>query len=60
MKINAEWLKNWNACKKGKNWFFARNYKTDKDIIQSLIENKKLDWANWAICRLMNNDQKIK
>jgi hypothetical protein len=57
--ITKEWLKEQSACKEGYEWSVPR-LKTpmnDKDFLQALIDDNKLDWANWVIIRLFNDTQ---
>ena len=61
MKITKEWLKEKGACKEGFDWFMASKLKEPKaiDLLDNLIKNKKLDWANWLIVRVMDKKQYI-
>jgi len=61
MQITIELLKEKNACEEGLRWVIKNNLIGLEDIafIQKLIENEKLDWANWLIVRVMNYRQYV-
>ncbi|MDD5354956.1 MAG: Imm5 family immunity protein [Candidatus Omnitrophica bacterium] len=59
MRINKLWLKKWNACDEGKDWFLLRKFKSDKQVMEELLADKKENWANWVIIKLFNRKQKI-
>src|SRR3990167_7567522 len=55
--ITAQWLKEKSACPEGIDWFTDR-YKTDGIagdlLMKALIKDKKLDWTNWVIVRMLS------
>ena len=57
MKITNEWLEEKRACSQGVEWFKAQK-KTDAfKVLNALIKEGKLDWANWTIVRVMTRPQ---
>jgi hypothetical protein len=59
MKITKEWLHNHNACISGQKWFLAQDKSEAVEVINALVVDEKLDWANWTICRVFNKKQKV-
>jgi len=60
MKIDREWLIKKSACADGIDWFEAQKRTDGIEILQALIQENKLDWANWLIVRIMNYFQYVK
>jgi len=60
MKITAKWLKEKDACPKGVTWFTNQKETDSIEVLKALIKEKKLDWANWTIVRLMTYKQYVK
>jgi hypothetical protein len=65
MKISIKWLEEINACYDGISWF-KKQFKKQKaaeieglDVVEKLIDEKRLPWANWLIVRLMTRKQKV-
>lgn len=58
--ITVEWLKEQNTCKGGIEWFKNQRFRKPLPILKSLIEQNKLDWANWFIIRVMARPQYLK
>jgi hypothetical protein len=58
--INKKWLKEQGACSEGYDWF-SNKYKDDGIagdlLVEVLIKDEKLDWANWLIIRIMSEKQ---
>ena len=60
MKITKEWLSEKSACEDGMDWF-DRFVKSDSVLVmEGLLSESKLDWANWLIVRLLNRKDKIR
>jgi hypothetical protein len=57
MKISAKWLAQKYACSEGLQWFQDQKETESLSVLQSLISQKKYDWANWLIVRTMNRKQ---
>ena len=62
--MNRQWFKEHNACYDGYAWVCSQ-YKEDEEIdpeelISRLIAEARLNWANWTICRIFTDEQKIK
>jgi hypothetical protein len=57
MKITNEWLKEKDACQSGKDWFKKQSETDGVKLVESLVANQKLDWANWLIVRIMERKQ---
>ena len=47
MKITMQWLKEKSACHDGLLWFEQQEDSQPIDVLTELIEQNKLDWANW-------------
>jgi hypothetical protein len=59
MKLTKEWLARKNACIGGMAWFLNQNKIDGIEVVKELINQKKYDWANWLITRLMKRKQCI-
>ena len=63
MTLTTKKLIKMDACQSGKDWFlcYSKTGSADADTtIRELIKQNKLDWANWTIGRLLNNDDKLR
>jgi hypothetical protein len=60
MKITKEWLIEWSACVGGIKWFEAQKETQGKKLAIALMVDKKLQWTNWLLVRLMTHKQQIK
>ena len=60
MKLTLKILKSFSACHDGKMWFAAQKSRTVKGVVDKLIAQSKLDWANWTVSRMTNHDNKIR
>ena len=59
MKITKKWLLKKGACSEGREWF-EKQVKTDAvEVLQELIKQDHLQWANWTIARVMDRKQKL-
>lgn len=59
MKITKEWLKEKGACLDGTAWFNAQTETDAVKVLEKLVAEKKLDWGNWTIVRVMKRKQYI-
>ena len=59
MKITEKWLKEKQACPEGIVRFNAQDETDGIKIVKKLMPEKKLDWANWLIVRLMDYNQNV-
>ena len=59
MNITKGRLKKNDACIEGVKWFLAQKEKNGVKVIKKLVTEKKLDWANWGIVRIMTYKQRI-
>jgi hypothetical protein len=57
MKVTKEWLQERGACADGYEWFVSQKENRSVKVLRALIADKKLDWANWAIVRVMGRSQ---
>ena len=57
MKITKEWLKEKSACGEGLEWFKDQKKDDGLTVLEALISDDKLDWANWLIVRIMSRPQ---
>src|SRR3990167_2818173 len=56
-KISVEWLEEQDACIAGIIWFQKQSDTNSIVVLKKLIAEKRLDWANWTIVRVMNREQ---
>ena len=54
MKLSKEWLEDKSACSEGIEWLIANKETDATEVLNKLIEEKKLNWANWLIVRVMS------
>ena len=59
MKITKEWLREKSACNSGVKWFLDQKETNGFKVVEKLIKENKLDWANWAIVRIMSYNQYV-
>ena len=59
MKMTNGWLKEIGACRDGVEWFNNQKETDGTKVIKKLIEEDRIDWANWTICRVFSKKQKI-
>jgi hypothetical protein len=59
MKITAEWLGKKQACQGGYDWFTQQNESDPVRVLNALIAEEYLDWADWLIVRVMRREQYI-
>ena len=60
MKITKEWLAEKNACQDGYKWFVEQGKEFEPiPLLNLLIEENQLEWANWLIVRVMEYKQYV-
>ena len=59
MKITKEWLQEKGACSEGSAWFLAQKETNLIKVARKLVNQDRLDWANWVITRAMTHKQKV-
>ena len=57
MKITLDWLKEKGACAEGVAWFKSQKKSKAVDVLNALIKDDQLEWANWTIVRVMTRPQ---
>jgi len=58
MKITKEWLAEKDACHDGLDWFVEQGKEFEPvELIDLLIKENQLDWANWLLVRVMDYKQ---
>lgn len=60
MKIDENWLVKNNACNDWIKWFSSQKETDAVAVVRSLLREKKLDWANSIIVRILDRKHKIK
>ena len=60
MKLTKTWLLDNDACSEGTRWFLNQSETNSNKVLDKLISEDRLDWANWLITRLMTHKQQIK
>ena len=59
-KITIEWLKSKSACHDGLDWFVEQGKEVEPiPLLNLLIEENQLEWANWLIVRVMDYSQYV-
>ncbi len=60
-EINVNWLKKENACIEGIDWFKKKISDSIAGdlLVEMLIKDKKFQWANWLIVRIMDYKQRV-
>ncbi len=59
MILTKEFLTENNVCQEGVQWFCAQTEVDVKKIIIKLINENKLDWANWLLSKLLSPRQRV-
>ena len=59
MKLTEQWLKEKSACSEGVGWFLKQKKTDAVKVLEKLIKEKQLPWANWTIVRVMNYKQRV-
>jgi len=60
VKLTKAWLKKWEACSGGVAWFENFGKTKSSDVMEGLLADKELNWANWLIARLLNRNDRIR
>jgi len=60
VKLTKELLKKWEACSDGVAWFENFGETKSAEVMEGLLKDKRLEWANWLIARLLNRKGKIR
>lgn len=60
MKLTIAWLDKRGACKDGVEWFRVAGLMNASDVMEALIKEGRLDWANWLIARLLSPKDRIR
>jgi hypothetical protein len=60
MKITVQWLERKNACSEAIEEFKQQKERDSYKILQILIKQKRYDWANWLIVRVMKYKQYVR
>jgi hypothetical protein len=59
MKITSEWLQKQHACLSEVEWFKNQTETKPEVLIAKLIDEERLDWANWLIVRVLTHKQQV-
>ena len=57
LKITLKWLRQQGACAEGIEWYKEHEGTDARALLEALIADNKLDWANWLIVRVMTRPQ---
>ncbi len=60
MKITEEYLRSKSVCTEWIEWFRGQDERRPKHLLQNLIKERRLDLANWLLCRLLTKKQRIR
>jgi len=58
-KFSKDSLRKHSACGEGVKWFLSQKETEPIAVVEKLIKEKKLDWANWAVVRCMTYKQYV-
>lgn len=58
--LTVAWLKEKSACGVGIEWFRTCGKEKPSDVMDALLSEKKLAWANWLITRLLSPKDRIR
>jgi len=58
-KFSKESLRKHSACDSGVRWFLSQKETSPTKVVEALIKEDNLDWANWAIVRCMTYKQYV-
>ena len=59
-KFTRKWIKEWQPCIEAIKWFYDQEERMVVPVLEKLIQEKKYNWANWAIVRCMKRRQYLK
>ena len=59
MNITKEFLRKTGACREGVKWYLSQQETDGVKVVKKLIEEKRIDWANWLIVRIMTYKQYV-
>jgi len=57
--LTVGWLRTHGACEDGVTWFTAQSETAPVAVLRALMQDKKLNWANWLIVRVMTKKQYV-
>ena len=60
MKLTTQWLNRQRACEDGVAWFKNQDETDVVSVAEKLIEEKRLDWANWLVARKLKRLDQIR
>ena len=60
MKLTQKWLKSKLVCSAGLQWFTEQSETDGFRVLEKLLTEKHLSWANWLVVRLMKHNQQIR
>jgi hypothetical protein len=60
MKLTLAWLREKKACGFGVEWWTESKCETVETTMALLLEQDKLDWANWLIAHTLDHDGQIR
>ena len=59
-KLTEKWLEKRGACADGISWFKTCSKENPSEVMDALLAEKKLDWANWLIARLLSPKDRVR
>jgi len=59
MKITTEWLKEKRACRDGIAWYIKSGCEDPSELLDKIIENDRLDWAEWLVSHMVTHKQAV-
>jgi len=57
MKITAKWLKEKRVCRKGMAWWRENGCEDPRDLLDTLIDSDREDWARWLVSKMLTHSQ---
>jgi len=52
-ELNQDWIDKWRPCQEGIEWLKGQKSREPIAVLKQLIEEKRYNWANWTIVRVM-------
>jgi hypothetical protein len=60
MELTREWLSEQNACLEGIRWFENSGKTESSEVVELLLKEERLVWANWLVVHLLSPKDRIR
>ena len=58
--ITEAWIKERQPCEEGRKWYNSRTDKTPLGLLDGLIAEKRYEWSNWFVSRILDHKDRIR